>query len=664
MIGYLRSRTKCLPSWHQYLTHRRPRLKYILLLLLLVLGSPVHAQDTVSAQQANRTAIEGTLLQVSKLPRSEGNAYPDCYYTAIIDIKQIVSGRSIPKKIILVLPGFFSRQLAPEAKYKTGDKVRATVIPFASMPDKVRQTQQADEIEDVDLDFYFPEQIASVQEFQKVAISTPFATKNQKFDGSVKFQPIDFKARAARKEQMRDDLKEINSLLAKHGGNWDKWFNSLKGFRTKYKKQYDSKAQLWVGDSFFSAGHVPDDKVYSRDFVRTIIDLKKYLSDRNVDLILVRVPTKGEVSADLFATLPSDKIQNPYLLRLYKELLEADVEIVTDIIPKAKEVRLKYPLMYWYQDFSEIHPAEGIAWVIAEEFAKRVSRYDRFESMQKKVLTLTEATRNFKWPAGNPKFNPSEPVRFSAVTGDKESPLLLKQGLDSPVLMLGSSFIGFPSLAKGSSIPHYFAYLTGVAPDLLHRSGGDRTVLRNLAREGDDFLKNRSVCLFPFVPETAYTALASLPLFDPDKSTKTLLANYSGPAMQKVIEFSPSTAKGVFSYSSDGELHILPVKSGGAAGNIRIKVPHSVSDFPYFTLEVEFTSKDLTDITVRYSGQTDRTMRSDTQIRNVEVFVFATKSSNSLDLNLLGNDGFVRPIAIKSITFSGVRQPMSYKSTK
>jgi len=647
-------------------------MKFFIIILNLLWATCALGLDSKEPiDKTSRSVIEGTLLQVSKLPPPDGNPYPDCYYTATISINHIVSGQSLPNKLILVLPGFFARQYAPEAKYKQGDKVRATVAPFASMPDKVRQTQQADEIEDVDLDFYYPEKIALVQKFQSITNPVPFAGKHQEVEESVNFQPIDLKARTARQETMRHDLEQINKLLARHGGDWGKWYDTLNDFRAQYKQQYDTKAQRWIGDSFFSAGQIEYDKGYSPEFVKSVIAFKDYLAVRNVDLILVRVPMKGEIVEDLFTPVPADQISNPYLLRMYKELLEADVEIITDIIPRAKDKRFKYPLMYWYQDFSEVHPAEGTSWVIADEFAKRVSRYSRVESMPKQIFTLkvnlkdapiTDGWQSLKWPPGNPKFRTLDNVRYSTVVDDKERPVELKKGLDSPVLVLGSSYIATPSLTQGGTIPHYFAYLTGIVPDLVHRRDADLMMPRIIAREGDDFLRNRSVCLFPFHPWVPHKALAPLPIFDPDKSTKTLLATYSGPTLHDAIEFSPETSTGVLSYSPDGILHIGQAnETSYASASIRIKIPEAIAKFSNFILSVEFEGTDFADVLIKYSGQIDSMKRGLTQ-SNEEVFAFTTKSDYFLVIDITGDKFRITPTKIKCLKFFGVRQPSYYKT--
>ena len=638
-------------------------MKVLYIAAILLWASCAFGQGTKDvAGNISRSVIEGTLVQVSKLPSAKESSYPDCYFTTTVAVEHIISGQSIPNKIVLVLPGFFKREYAPEAKFKVGDKITATVVPFESMSDKIRQTQQADEIEDVTMKFYFPEKVALIQTFLHVDKPVPFAGNERNAEENVEFQQIDAGAKAARQESIRRDLAQINKLLAEHGGNWDDWQDSLQNFRDLYDKQFEAKTHMWVGDSFFSAGYLYHfSSIYNAKFVRSVIAFKNYLAARNVDLILVRVPTKGEVVADLFAPLPPDRINNPYLLRMYKELLEADVEIITDVIPRARESRLKYPLMYWYQDFPEVEPAEGIAWVVAEEFAKRLNRYERIRNTPKKTYTLREVSganhEYMRWPEGNPKFDPAEQVRFASVTNSDGSVLKLTQGADSPVLVVGSSFIGFPSIDKGGSIPPYLAYLTGIAPDIVYRSGSDQTIPRSIAREGDKFLKNRSVCLFPFVPHTAYVNLLLPPIVDLDKAQKTLLASYEGDDLRMHIQPSSKVPEHVFSYSPDGSLVIRPEnKKRGAAGSIRITLPRQISSFPYFIVEIDFASKDLTNIVAKYSGQLDAAYRSDTQTKSSEIFVFKARDNYTADIDFTDSVRDIIPTILRGVKIYGVKQ--------
>jgi hypothetical protein len=199
--------------------------------------------------------------------------------------------------------------------------------------------------------------------------------------------------------------------------------------------------------------------------------------------------------------------------------------------------------------------------------------------------------------------------------------------------------------------------LTGIAPDIVYRSGSDQTIPRSIAREGDKFLKNRSVCLFPFVPGTAYVNLLLPPIVDLDKAQKTLLASYEGDDLRMQIQPSSKVPVHVFSYSPDGSLVIRPEnKQRGAAGSLRITLPRQISSFPYFIVEIDFASKDLTSIVAKYSGQLDAAYRSDTQTKSSDIFVFKASDNYSADIDFTDGVRDINPTILRGVKIYGVKQ--------
>jgi hypothetical protein len=292
--------------------------------------------------------------------------------------------------------------------------------------------------------------------------------------------------------------------------------------------------------------------------------------------------------------------------------------------------------------------------------AKRLGRYARIRNTPKQAFNLREESRpygDFHWPMGNPKYDPSEFVRFSAVATSDGKTLEIRQGYDSPILMVGSSFIAYPAMERGGSIPHYLAYETGITPDILYRSGSDQSIPRSVAHEGEKFLKNRVVCIFPFVPLTAYKRLALPPLIDPAKAVETLLATYVGSGLHKQLEPAAKKSKHAFSYAPDGNLIVRPAnKVQGFAGSIKLRLPEQISAYSSFLVEVDFEGKDYAYIKAKYSGQTDSIQRSPSQATSEDYFVFKSDHLRVVDFEFADKIYNENPTIIKAIRVFGVQQ--------
>ena len=91
---------------------------------------------------------------------------------------------------------------------------------------------------------------------------------------------------------------------------------------------------------------------------------KKYLEENNIDLIVLRIPSKWDFAARVLAS--DDFHENPEWVEHYYECLKNDIEIV-DPMPEMWNHRFDFPLFYFYHVPSEIHPFEGQAFISAQE---------------------------------------------------------------------------------------------------------------------------------------------------------------------------------------------------------------------------------------------------------------------------------------------------------
>ena len=612
-----------------------------------------------SIDQAKLSLVQGEVAQVSALPKPATCDYPDCCFTVRLLVKATLSGPPAPKELVLVLPGFYQRRLCKESAIKKGDLLQTSILPFESLPEKNRQTKQADAIDSLELEYFFGVETKPLAAYADTAVRTiersdaaPLAPERLPGQETVPL-PVDKKAQALRAESIKSDLARINALLAAHGGSFDKWFGELASLRSAYAEAARKKSSKWVGDSYFATGDASLDKPRLQNFVAMISQLNQYLKARNIDLILARVPHKGEICIDLFAPLPKDGVSNPYLLEVEKALLEADVETV-DVREAARSERVKFPLMYYYQVPDQKHPAEGMAWVVAKEVAKRLQRYPEVQAA-KHSFSLTTATypgHPFMWPQGNPRFDPTKLVEFRAIVDTRDgSKPRFRERVSSPILVMGNSFIGYPALEQAASIPHYLAYDSGVAPDILYRLGSS-DLPRFLLRKGPAFLSGRRVCVYPYNPEDLLARLANFPTEINERSI-VRLATFEGPKLAR-LEFTPPLGSHAFQAAADGGIEVRPLKGWrGSSGSIRVPLPKAAFKSPKIVLELVFAGCNNETIAVDYAGERQSISRSPSARENSERFAFRTSlkgTSRSMKVLFVDKTRYEAPTLFKQIS--------------
>ncbi len=580
---------------------------------------------------------------VSKLPEPRKTNYQNCFFTSIFAVKGIKKGEKISERLEIVFPGFEKKILSPESEFKAGDKLRIEIVPFESLDLKKKQTQQADEIAELDLDVYFAVKSEIVQDFS-VELQAPSPPQEKKNSRDLETTPrtADGSAEVLRRADIEKDKKYIDDLLVAHGGSWDKWVQELETFRQEYQKANSSKSEKWVADSFFSAGTAYINKT-GLNFVRDMINFKNYLKQFNIDLIIVRVPFKGEICADLFAQLPPDKVSDPRTLEMIRELLENDVETVY-VNPLAVQERTNYPLMFWYQKFSESHPAEGMARTVAKAVAERLKRYNGLTMPEKGSFSLkdeSQSPQDFKWPNGNPKFPPNESVRFKAVCDPQGNILQIGYNENrSPILLAGNSFLVYPAIKKGASIPHYLAYESGFVPDILYRDGA-HGIGRFVYKMGEQFLAGRKVLVYVADPTAFLEQVPELPLTATLKNKKLNpihTAIYNKTNWKTLIFSTPPEQKTEFIEDEAGNISLIPKnnlesgKSGTIAAILPDKEEFSKAKFLAVTLSYPKTNECYGTIEVTYAGQKQIVRRSPNCVKG-DVFYF-NFDKNARDLIL------------------------------
>lgn len=437
--------------------------------VLLLLGNPLFCgsicEDVHNEFTTRKTFIvEGEVVGRSELPDPKTAGYPDCFHTVTVES---IDGR----QSVLVLPVMFDRRMVESNILKCGDKIRATAISYHDAGGAIENTRLIDDAKLFDKQYFFAEKIVRLEKLTP-GFKLPNIAENA---ASRKILDVDPEGEKIRRATMETDKAELQKQLREMGG-YDTWHTRFKDCRTKLKRLPNQ--HKWIGDSYFAltadryAFMAPPDFT---SFVNTIKEWARWLKRRNIDLILVRFPFRGELIYDLFC---DGYVDDPNWHRLKSMLLEQDIEVI-DPLPLMKEKRFDYPLMYFYHVDNEVHPHWGAAEVVAKSIARRLARYEEYRKnnhrFTEKMMTLS-LEEIFLYPDGNPRF-PHDRYSQARQINTRDGKILKLGAVGHPVLLLTNSFGVPPCAAKGASLGQYVSYELGEQVDLFRQSAMNADML-------------------------------------------------------------------------------------------------------------------------------------------------------------------------------------------
>lgn len=630
--------------------------KYVLILCLLFLVNVFGQKSTVS-----KLVVEGEIEFISKLPNPSTMDYPDCNYSAILNLNTD-SGAT---DVTVVFKGIEDRKLVT-ASFRVGDKVRLTLIPFEDAEVEIRQIQLVDEVDDFDMKVYYAIQSKKIKKYSENTNNNTVTSTTEKVE-SIQIVPKDLKSTRIRKKNIKSEIKRIEKLLKSHGGTWEQWEKDINGFKAEYAKATKAEASKWVENSFFSAG-----KAYAEtnegNFVEAMTRFNAYLKQFNIDLIVIRIPFKGEVSGGLFSDKLSDYVTNPYALKVTSDLLKNDVEVI-DILPKLIEERMKSPLTFWYNDFEEAHPAEPVSWIVAKELKSVLSRYPEYKDSPRVETNLIDKVGintggpAYKWPKGNKSFSSNQLIGFKAVVDSTGEMLQLNfDKTASPFLFIGNSFMAYPALRKGGSIPHYFTYETGILTDVYFRSGG-AGFGRLIYKKGLSYLENRRAIVYIALPSDFQGTVPEIPLgasIHKDDYTEKPMLKLGENTWSKHTVFIPEiSARNILHIQKNGHLRAIGKETGKSdGGDVIVTIP-DVAAFKkndILKIKFEFRSVGYGNVVVNYGGQEKSFFRSnDSKDTNIETVYFKIKEKTDIKKFKISFRRLKRKQVIKEIDVSLLR---------
>ena len=431
-----------------------------------------------AGEDLDPVSFEGTVLATSALPDPSKNDYDDCLQAILVELDSVLSetpsSADVERVVLVNVPVMEDRTIVGGNGFEPGDKVACTCAPYEAMPESILEIQLSDDIRSFEHRQYYPLRIEKIQAFRETG-NKDFA-KREISVFPVRSLPRDEKAAAARRERIQKEIARVESELARHGGTFEAWKEEYKPIAEKYVRLCEEGRAVWIGDSHFAAG-CRETTYNTRAYIEGLLPYKKYLEENNIDLIVVRVPSRGDFAARVLAS--DDFVENPAWMEHYLECLKNDIEIV-DPMPEMWKERFDFPLFYFYQDPDQRHPFEGTAMVMAKEIADVLQRYPYERNAPGIVLRdIQFKTRDalYHWPAGNEKRDPSENVVFKRALRDGEPCKDFAFRSGSPFLLLSNSYFWFPEWTLGASVPGYAAHFLEAIPDWRYRGGIDNQMI-------------------------------------------------------------------------------------------------------------------------------------------------------------------------------------------
>lgn len=470
--------------------------------LLFVAAILISMTAGAAEKLAPSSQIVGKVIACSAVPGAESANYDDCFFTAKIEVESFISGTPLPKYILVSSPAFTKKKNNPAAKlFQTGRSLRFSLIRFDQLPEAMRQTQQVDDLLEVDLPVYFsiltelPEPIFSpaVPAAQYTPAGPP--EESQMIVGP----PRTAAETAAREQRIQKDLSEVSARLLDRNLHFTK-------MNIEYPPNIiEAKGKnIWIGDSLVPVQLINKQILgdANADFPQSPTEaikiLHRELARRNIDLIVLSVPFQWEVYLPALAkNISPEQSFSAARLRMVQHLLTEGIEVIDIGLPAARRV-LEYPTIFELPR-NDFHPAGGLVAIMSELAAERLTRYDLSAWQLPKndfSLDVRDNISNARWPEGNLKY--SGKIYQNPVVRFRQKPLIFPE--DSPVLVLGDSFATTPWTERQGCLAAMIGYHTGVLPSIYAAFGSVMWMLPNLYQNGMTALERRKVCFFVFNP--------------------------------------------------------------------------------------------------------------------------------------------------------------------
>lgn len=247
--------------------------------------------------------------------------------------------------------------------------------------------------------------------------------------------------------------------------------------------------------------------------IPSLVELKKFLASKGVNLLFVPVPNKEEVYYDKLpcTTIPdAAAVYNPYSRKFIKDAQDAGIEVI-DLLPlflaaKAKDKDSKEKV---YQ-LHDTHWTDRGLEIAATAIADRVKQYGWYSSITPAKYSIVDTTFDRqgdivdKLPdALKSKYAPVN-LKGAMVRAADGKPY--KGAATDPIILMGDSFTGvFESVdCKSAGVGAHIAANSGVGVDIITSWGGGPGVRNKMLRARSTALGQKRLVIYMMVARDLY----------------------------------------------------------------------------------------------------------------------------------------------------------------
>ena len=507
------------------------------------------------------TYLDGTITERSTLPDPKDSDYPNCRFTAHFIGNTIKAGERVPQEMELIIEGFEEYKIMDTDKIQDGNKVECIVIPFEKLAEEDQGTQQSDDLNLYSLAAYYCLAIHKTNELKPI-LSIPFLNEKDEyvsiFERHIN-QPIPQHLLDLQNKAIASDLQKTNQLLKDYNAEkinsinlqFEKaWLKEIgkdsSGFnRVKNTVWRNVNNSFWCLPEKYTFLSEPD--TLTQEVLDCFAALKKACESNGVQLIISLVPDFYVISSRVINT-SFRNIPDLQTAMFVKQLSEIGVETIysSDTIIHNYN---RYQFAFFYP--TNPHPSDTTQDIISDILADRIKRFGIKKNLLSTLFAIKESPHayqeaiDYRFPfqcdIGLNQAGKSYKCREVFYNNQKVS-----KDKDSPILVIGNSYIGTPVVYPPESLPTLLSYKLCSTIDWYRISGYGPfiDVLIQIMSRPSFFLEKKKVVIFHFGTETLKRVnklgtMANIEQMDIDKillNNKKLIASYTIPSNTPVSE--------------------------------------------------------------------------------------------------------------------------------